>query len=136
MTYDFSDFSFSKPVATSHTNLKKSSYSNFSVEETVEALLKTGIESTKIFIGAAFYSRGFVSDGPGTRATNRTPDKSWEDGIVDYKALPLPGAVEYWDPNEFSPFSYDASKKIYNLSLIHISEPTRRTERSRMPSSA
>jgi chitinase len=115
MTYDFSDYRFSKPVSSPHCNLKKCDYSNFSVEEMVDALLLAGIESTKIFIGVAFYSRGFGgTDGPGKSASAPSPDKSWEDGIVDYKSLPVSGAVEYWDQQSMSVFSYDKDKRIYN----------------------
>jgi len=115
MTYDFSDYNFSRPISSHHTNLKKCDYSNFSIEETVDALLKAGIKSTAIFIGVAFYSRGFGgTEGPGKLATKPSSDTSWESGIVDYKALPLPGATEYWDKNCMAPFSYDPVKKIYN----------------------
>jgi chitinase len=115
MTYDFSDYNFSRPISSHHTNLKKCEYSNFSIEETVDALLKAGIKSTKIFIGVAFYSRGFGgTDGPGKISTQPSPDKSWESGIVDYKSLPLQGAIEYWDSKCMAPFSYDNSKRIYN----------------------
>ena len=64
------------------------------------------------------------------------------------------GTNDYWAPRPVNPFKYLLGKKRepsyvdlpwrgmraafmeHGLSLIHISEPTRRTERSRMPSSA
>lgn len=115
-TYDFTDYSISKDKMTcSHTNLRKSNYTVTSVEEIVEAYIAAGVPPEKIMIGAAFYSTGFSgTDGPGEIATGPTPDKSVENGIVNYKDLPKPGAVEYWDSKTCSPFSYDTNKRIFN----------------------
>lgn len=39
---------------------------------------------------------------------------SWQAGIVDYKALPLSGAVEMWDSTAKAGYSYDANRKVLN----------------------
>ena len=68
-----------------------------------------------LFIGVPFYSRGFAgSNGLGTPATGNSPDKSWEDGVVDYKKLPLSGADEMWDHDAKASYSYDAQRKVFN----------------------
>lgn len=114
MTYDFMGFSGQK-VTGHHTNLKKCSYCDFSVEEAVETYLEEGVNPQKLFIGVAFYSRGFKnSSGPGEPGEGGSLDTSWEQGIVDYKDLPIHGSKEYWDPNCLAPFSYDANRKVYN----------------------
>ena len=115
MTYDFHDGSWGEKVSAHHTNLRKSSYGIYSVEEGVAAWLGYGVPAEKLFIGAAFYSRGSAnSDGLGKAASGGSPDKSWENGVVDYKALPLTGATEMWDDEARAGYSYDASRKVFN----------------------
>lgn len=115
MTYDFHDGSWGEKVGAHHTNLRKSSLGKYSVEEGVAAWLGYGVPSNKIYIGVAFYSRGFAnSDGIGKVSSGGSPDKSWENGVVDYKALPLTGAKEMWDPEAHAGYSYDPTKKILN----------------------
>src|SRR5271157_2378450 len=84
---------------TSHqSNLLPSPYSPYSASGAVDAYMSYGVPASKIFIGVPFYSRGFSgSNGLGTPATGPSPDTSWEAGVVDYKALPIAGAVEMWD---------------------------------------
>ncbi|NDB36661.1 MAG: glycoside hydrolase family 18 protein, partial [Flavobacteriia bacterium] len=69
----------------------------------------------KIFIGAAFYSRGFANtNGLGQPASGGSPDMSWEKGVVDYKALPMAGAQEFLDPESKAAYSYDPVKRVLN----------------------
>ena len=81
---------------TSHQpNLYPSPYSPYSADGAVKAYMSLGVPASKIFIGVPFYSRGFAgSNGLGTPATGPSQDTSWEAGVVDYKALPIAGAVE------------------------------------------
>ena len=39
---------------------------------------------------------------------------SWQAGVVDYKALPVVGAVEMWDAKAQAGYSYDATRKVLN----------------------
>ena len=74
-----------------------------------------GVPAHKIYIGVPFYSRGFAgSNGLGSPASGASPDTSWESGVVDYKSLPLPGAVELWDDQAQASYSYDVSRKVLN----------------------
>lgn len=116
MTYDFHDGSWGgETKACHHTNLRKSSYGIYSVEEAIAAWLGYGVPSTKLFIGAALYSRGFANtDGLGKSASGGSPDKSWENGVVDYKALPLTGATEHWDDEAKATYSYDPTRRVLN----------------------
>ena len=57
--------------------------------------------------------------------------------IVAMTLIPIVGAILTGaGVAEISDFYLDGLDRVMKLSLIHISEPTRRTERSRMPSSA
>lgn len=91
-----------------------SPHSPYSVVGAVNAYTSRGVPSSKIYIGVALYSRGFITDGLGSPSKGNSPDKSWEDGVVDYKALPLPGATEMWDDVAKAGYSYDANRKVLN----------------------
>ena len=115
MTYDFCDGNWGDKIAAFHTNPRKSSFGKWSCEEAADYYLSRGVPSTKIYIGAAFYSRGFSNtDGPGKSASRGSPDMSWENGIVDYKDLPQIGATEFIDKESKSCYSYDPIKKVLN----------------------
>ena len=115
MTYDFHDGNWGELKSGHHTNLRQSPHGVFSCEEATAAWLGYGVPSKKLFIGAAFYSRGFSNtDGIGKASSGGSSDKSWENGIVDYKSLPLTGAVEMWDDVARAGYSYDASKRVLN----------------------
>lgn len=115
MTYDMHDGSWGETTSAHQANLRKSSFGKYSCEEAVATYLGYNIPSLKIFIGATLYSRGFSNtDGIGKPASGGSTDKSWEDGIVDYKKLPMAGATEYWDNQAKASYSYDPVKKILN----------------------
>jgi chitinase len=115
MTYDFMDGRWGGGVAGHQANLRPAPGCPYSVEQAVAAWRALGVPARKLFVGAAFYSRGFSgTDGLGKPCTGGSPDKSWEDGVVDYKALPLPGAKELWDPVAQAGYSYDAAKRVLN----------------------
>lgn len=116
MTYDFASSSWGTPNTTHHTNLRKTTTTELSVEEAVEFYLQEGAPPSKLLIGAASYSRGFYkSEGLGKPSTGEiVPDKSWEDGVCDYKSLPRPGADEMWDEDAQATYSWDSEKGIFN----------------------
>jgi len=116
MTYDFHDGAWGETVAAHQTNPRKSSFGKYSCEEAADAWISKGVPSTKIMIGAAFYSRGYSNcKGIGQSASGASPDMSWEKGIVDYKSLPVTGAQEMWDNEAKCHYSYDASRGIVNV---------------------
>jgi chitinase len=115
MTYDFHDGNWGETKSAHHTNPRKSSHGVFSCEEAADFYLSRGVPSSKIFIGGAFYSRGFANtDGLGKSASGGSPDMTWEKGVVDYKDLPLNGATEFFDNEAKAAYSYDPIKKVFN----------------------
>ncbi|KAJ3218323.1 hypothetical protein HDU67_006095 [Dinochytrium kinnereticum] len=113
MTYDFASSAWGPCPAGHHTNLRSTSYAPLSTERAVDELIRRGVPANKLVIGAAFYSRAFANtDGLGKPSSGVSPDKSWEDGICDYKTLPRPGATEYWDDEAKATYSYDPVKRV------------------------
>ncbi len=113
MTYDFHDGNWGETKSAHHANCYRSSHGVYSCEEAVACFLGFGIPSKKLFIGVPFYSRGFSNTGGiGQSASGGSKDMSWEAGVSDYKALPRAGAVEYWDDEAKSSYSYDANRRV------------------------
>lgn len=115
MTYDMNSSSWGDKITGHNTNVLPASYCSFSVTGAVDCMLQKGVPSEKIVIGVAAYSRGFAnSKGPGTPCSGTVTDMSYEQGVVNYKALPLPGAIEYFDPIAIASYTYDENKQFVN----------------------
>ncbi|KAI5057953.1 hypothetical protein GOP47_0027968 [Adiantum capillus-veneris] len=112
MTYDFHDGNWGETTSAHHTNLYHSSHGKWSVDEGVKHYMSRGVPASKIFIGGALYSRGFANtDGIGKPAEGGSLNKSWEQGIVDYKALPWEGSEELWDDEAQAPYALDTTRR-------------------------
>jgi chitinase len=114
MTYDFFDGRWGN-TSLHHTNPRRSRYSDMSCEASALYYMERGVPPQKIFIGGAFYSRGFANtNGLGQPSNGGSTDRTWEDGVVDYNQLPLPNSTEYFDNEAKATFSYDPMKRIFN----------------------
>ena len=83
--------------------------------------------------------KSIETDGNG----NLTDPNSWDEDVA--RALAAEDGIEltqeHWDVINYLRSEYidngeQPMERVINLSLIHISEPTRRNQSSRMPSSA
>lgn len=70
-----------------------------------------GVPPESIILGCPLYGRGFANtNGLGKEFTG-APSGDWEEGLRDYKNLPLPGAEVYFDPMANASFTYDRHKR-------------------------
>ncbi len=118
LTPGFSSQAWGPCKATHHANLYPSpdGHTPYSIQGSVAAYRARGVPANKIFIGGALYSRGFANtDGLGKPSNGVVSHKSWEEGVSDYKALPLPGAQELWDDQCKAAYSYDPkTRELYS----------------------
>ncbi|USP72899.1 glycoside hydrolase family 18 protein [Curvularia clavata] len=84
----------------------------FAVQSALELYLASGVIKThKINLGISLYGRAFYNNiGPGH--SFGILENDWLPHLYPKKALPLPGAQEYWDSDAHASYSYDSVKRM------------------------
>lgn len=112
MAYDFSQAGDSPGQNADHmANLHDGDATRFSADTAIDMYLSRGVPSNKIVFGMPLYGRAFENTEGAGSVYSGIGQGSWENGIWDYKALPLSGAQEFVDANIGAGWSFDQSKK-------------------------
>ncbi|TKX25023.1 endochitinase B1 [Elsinoe australis] len=83
----------------------------FNTEEAVRYYIGSGVRPDKVVLGLPLYGRAFAgTDGPGCGYSG-VGEGSWEKGVWDYKALPLPGSEVHHDTNALASWCYNPQTK-------------------------
>jgi chitinase len=113
MTYDLVS-GYSKMTG-HHTALYSTPSQKESTNNCVQYLLKKGVESSKLILGAAFYGRVWEGVPP---VNNGLYQSGKFKSFVGFKDFPrhlsdTSGYVFYWDDAAKAPYAYNASQKLY-----------------------
>ncbi|TFK86888.1 glycoside hydrolase family 18 protein [Polyporus arcularius HHB13444] len=82
-----------------------------SASQAINWYVAQGVPRDKVVMGIPLYGRSFMNtEGPGAPFQGLGPG-SWEQGVYDYRALPLPGSYVFQDDKLLASWSYDYEKK-------------------------
>ena len=95
----------------------------FSTDKAVTDYIAAGVPSRQIVMGIPLYGRAFDSTAGLGKTYSGVGAGSWENGIWDYKVLPIAPAVEQYDAEAGASYSWDSANQIIvsydNMNSLH-----------------
>lgn len=91
----------------------------FSTDAAVDYYTSHGVATNKIVLGMPLYGRAFENtDGPG-KPFQGVGEGTWENGVFDYKKLPLDGSEECFDDKAQASYCYSmANRKLVSYDTV------------------
>lgn len=114
MAYDYSGSwdSIAGHDANIYTSNDNPSSTPFNTEQAINYYISQGVAAHKIVVGMPLYGRAFTNtDGPG-KPFNGIGGGSWENGVWDYKGLPLPGCEVTQLSQPGASYCYDQERRL------------------------
>lgn len=97
--------------ASLHASKSNPTSTPFNTDEAVKHYIQQGVAPSKIVLGMPLYGRAFENtDGPG-KPFSGVGQGTWENGVHDFKTLPLGGAKEFYDEEAGATYSYNEATK-------------------------
>ncbi|MCJ1412377.1 hypothetical protein MMC19_006471 [Ptychographa xylographoides] len=84
----------------------------FSISAAIDYYLGQSIPASKIVLGMPLYGRAFEGTQGLGKPFSGGGGGSWENGVWDFKALPLTGAKELVDEEAAASYSFDEGKRV------------------------
>jgi chitinase len=95
-----------------YASIASPSSTPFNTDQAVAYYTSNGVAAKKVILGMPLYGRSFMQTvGPGTSFSGIGVG-SWEQGIWDYKALPLTGATVHYLSQLLTSYSYDKGQRM------------------------
>ena len=92
----------------------------FSTLRALQIYISVGISTQKIMLGMPLYGRAFVQTAGLGKPYHGVGNGSWgQEGIWDYKALPLPGSTEVYDKEVVGSYSHGVSNGLVSRRGYH-----------------
>lgn len=82
-----------------------------SANGSIQWYISQGVPRNKIIMGVPLYGRSFMNTGGPRQPFQGVGPGSWEQGVYDYRALPLPGSYVMRDEQALSSWTYNYQTK-------------------------
>lgn len=83
----------------------------FSTIAAVDAYVKSGVRPDKVVLGMPLYGRAFENTNGLGHPFQGVGEGTWEQGVHDYKKLPLPGSQEHYDDAAGATYCYSPQQR-------------------------